>query len=605
MEYEITLDATPAPRGQANITATTDGQIVYMDLFNPADAEHRHKFLQAITKHLPGLNGQERVLESRLMDLAVEVEAVRATQATSTEATPKQGRSLGWTEPEPWPDPVNGAELLDGFKALFERFLVLPEHGGELLALWSLYAWCFDCFDISPILAVTSPEKQCGKSRLLDVLGAVVRNPLPTSNISTAALFRIIEQGAPTVLIDEGDAFLEGKGEEMRGLLNAGWSRGTSKVQRVCEPDFEVRSFSVWAPKAIAAIGTLPETVESRSIILRMERKTAGEPIERLRLRKLPQLTESFRRQAARWVQDNTEELMEAEPEAPAAVLNDRMRENVEVLIAVGDVASGKWPEVARVVVGAIAGIMESEEGPAVTLLGDIQTIFTEQGAERIPTEGLLASLKELPDRPWDSWSRGKGLNAYGLSRLLRRFRIKSDKWKVEGRTVRGYVQNDFKAAIARYLPDQGFQSDPSATGLKTKENSENQSATQRPPVADWKTEIPLESLSGGGGGGLKPPMEGKKTSRASDEPPDWTDDDIEHTPPKSGQSEMFSQGKHACRTCGHRRDGCELLAQRMKENPRGALEGSCERWQGVCVVDATTTTTRDKPTAVAGTLEV
>ncbi|HIN96031.1 MAG TPA: hypothetical protein EYN03_10345, partial [Planctomycetes bacterium] len=78
---------------------------------------------------------------------------------------------------EPWPDPVDGAELLNQLVSEFRRFLVLPDHGDVMLAAWTLHTYCFEQFDYSPILHVTSPTKQCAKSRVLEVLAKLAHNP--------------------------------------------------------------------------------------------------------------------------------------------------------------------------------------------------------------------------------------------------------------------------------------------------------------------------------------------------------------------------------------------------------------------------------------------
>ena len=61
---------------------------------------------------------------------------------------------------------------------------------------------------IAPILALTSPEKRCGKSTVLALLKSLVLRRLPCSNITSASLFRAVEAWAPTLLIDEADTFL-------------------------------------------------------------------------------------------------------------------------------------------------------------------------------------------------------------------------------------------------------------------------------------------------------------------------------------------------------------------------------------------------------------
>ena len=116
----------------------------------------------------------------------------------------------------------------------------------------------------------------------------LVAQPLPTANISDAALFRAIQLQRPTLLFDEVDAIF-GKGsrerEELRGILNGGWTRGGC-VHRIGGPQRDsLESFDVFCPKALAAIGGLPDTVADRSITLTLKRKTAEERVERFRRR--------------------------------------------------------------------------------------------------------------------------------------------------------------------------------------------------------------------------------------------------------------------------------------------------------------------------------
>src|SRR5262249_18361555 len=71
---------------------------------------------------------------------------------------------------EPWPEPVSGAALLDDICGILTRYMILPKHAAEAIALWVLHAWCVDAWDISPILIIVSPTKQCGKTTLLTII---------------------------------------------------------------------------------------------------------------------------------------------------------------------------------------------------------------------------------------------------------------------------------------------------------------------------------------------------------------------------------------------------------------------------------------------------
>ena len=99
------------------------------------------------------------------------------------------------------------------------------------MALWALHTHVFDCFNHSPRLAITSPEKGCGKTTALDVLRELVARPLPTSNVTVSAVFRTIEIANPTLLIDEADTFLK-ENEELRGILNSGTARARQSFAR-------------------------------------------------------------------------------------------------------------------------------------------------------------------------------------------------------------------------------------------------------------------------------------------------------------------------------------------------------------------------------------
>src|SRR5438128_1860471 len=53
---------------------------------------------------------------------------------------------------EPWPDPVDGGNLLDRLTEVARKHLVLPNGAAEAIALWVVHAHAHDCFDISPVL---------------------------------------------------------------------------------------------------------------------------------------------------------------------------------------------------------------------------------------------------------------------------------------------------------------------------------------------------------------------------------------------------------------------------------------------------------------------
>ena len=185
------------------------------------------------------------------------------------------------------PSEAEGAQLLHEVESFITQFVILPPYTALALALWVLATFCFDAFDAIAYLCVTSPTPRCGKTRFLEVLSLLVFNPERTASVSEAALFRIIEANRPTLLLDEAET-LRGKSERaeyLRGLLNAG-NRRDASVTRCVGQNHNVQRFSVYCPKIVAGIGSMPHTIRDRSILIEMQRRKDSERVARFLLRK-------------------------------------------------------------------------------------------------------------------------------------------------------------------------------------------------------------------------------------------------------------------------------------------------------------------------------
>jgi hypothetical protein len=187
-----------------------------------------------------------------------------------------------WTPPvisslEPVSTAVDTATLLADVRAFLCRFLILPgARFYDAMALFVLHAHAIGAADTSPRFILKSPEKESGKTRGLEVLSLLVPAPLAVMNTTTAAIFRLLAEEQATVLFDEVDAIFNskvGNYEDLRALLNAGYRRGAT-VARVVGEGKKMRTerFPVFAATALAAIGDLPDTIESRAIIVPMRR---------------------------------------------------------------------------------------------------------------------------------------------------------------------------------------------------------------------------------------------------------------------------------------------------------------------------------------------
>lgn len=399
-----------------------------------------------------------------------------------------QGQALDLEEPEPWPDPVDGAELLRDLVRTIRLYVAMAEEFAAAIALWLVHAHAPDASVISPRLAITSPEKRCGKTTTLEVLYRLVRKPLLSASLTVATLFRVIEKYGPVLLIDEADQFLGAQERgELRGILNAGHRAGGS-VLRCVGDDHEPRSFLVYGPVVVALIGRLYDTLADRSIEIPLRRRRRDEKVERLRLDRdgpFPDL----RSRLARWAADNADSLRSADPDLPD-VLHDRARDNWRPLIAAADLAGGEWPELAREAAAKIAGGSVDEESAGVMLLADLREMFEKEGADRLASETIVENLATMDHRPWPEWRKGSAITKRQVAKLLGVHEIKSRNVRTPRGVLKGYEADDFAEAWERYLPPPCGNATPlhayEINGLgvadsETGEELENPNATRNP----------------------------------------------------------------------------------------------------------------------------
>jgi putative DNA primase/helicase len=428
---------------------------------DPQRAETAAAVLREFAENLEGRDQLDRetaresaiaALKGKLSSPARIVDAALRSERMEV-GSPGQGTALaGLSDTEPWPVEVNGSDLLGELKRAFERYVMLPAGASVALSLWVVFSHTIDAFPIAPVLALISPQLRCGKTTLLGILRRLVARPLATSNVTVAALFRVVEKYSPTLLIDEGDTFLRSS-DDLRGLINSGHTRDTAFVLRTAGDDHEPRSFSTWGAKAIAQIGRLPETIRDRSVTVPMQRKTAAEPVDKLRGRGAAELAE-LQQKCARWTIDNLAALRECEPLAPHE-LHDRAADNWRPLLAIAEVAEGDWSIQARQAALILScGEAADSESVGVQLLSDIQKAFDEKKEDRFFTDDLLAYLHSLEDRPWPEWGRTrKPMTAVALARQLKPFGIQPKQIRIAIDSKKGYSRPWFEDAFLRYLP--------------------------------------------------------------------------------------------------------------------------------------------------------
>lgn len=354
------------------------------------------------------------------------------------------------------------ARLLDEIDDLLNLYVAFPSDSDRhAVAAWAVHCWALEAFDSTPRLAILSPEKGSGKTRLLEVLELVVPGPIHAVNLSAAALFRLVadESRTTTLLLDEADTYLSAKNamnhEDIRGLVNAGHRRGAKAYRVRAEAGMTVEAFEAFAPVALAGIGDLPDTITDRSIVLGMKRRAPSEQVASFRRRRALENTAALRQALQEHGPALADTLEGVEPVMPDGVV-DRPADVWEALVAIGDLAGDEWSQ--RIRTAAVAAVTQQEPDEltiGARLLSDLRTIFVERDdPDAIATQDLLDALHEDEEAPWGDWY-GSPLDPRGLAKILKRYDVRSTTVRTEehDRPLKGYKRETLWDAWAHWLP--------------------------------------------------------------------------------------------------------------------------------------------------------
>lgn len=352
------------------------------------------------------------------------------------------------------------AALLRASVEQMGRYVVLPgEAEATALALFVAHTFAVDGAHATPYLLVTSPERQSGKTRMLENLELQVARPWRLTGASEAAMFRKIAAEKPTLMLDEIDAIFGShtdRTEPLRAILNAG-NRPGACVSRCVGEKSEVHDFCVFCPKVLAGIDVgkkIPETIRDRSIPIRMQRKTGTETVEKFRARFVDAECAPLRQEFEVWALDACDLLTEAVPEVPDE-LGDRAAEGWEPLLAIADLAGGEWPGRARSAAVKLSAPSEDSDQTYGALL--LEAMRAAIGtADRITSAEALEWINGDEELPFGAWRDGKGLDGRSLNKLLKPYGVRSrtiDLPEQGHKKLKGYLREHLTEAWARWLP--------------------------------------------------------------------------------------------------------------------------------------------------------
>ncbi len=344
---------------------------------------------------------------------------------------------------------------IDRLAQFLERFVFFKDKCLYLLiALWIVSTYKSHLFEYTGYLFGYSPEPQCGKTRLLEVLDQLVFN---SSDIlispSTAILFRTAH--GTTQILDEVDSWQNQ--DEVRGILNAGFKKGA--VVKRLEPDseaeggYEVAVFPVYAPRALAGIGfrILSDTTRDRTFAFEMLRQTKKERREKFRLRKLRDQIDDLREEIEllwSFMEDEVADLYDDDQSFPYLErFQDRTMDIAEPLAAILEAAYDGHPlleEMRQQFLQAIAITRNDQQGEMKDhrILRHLMDLAKKKE--------LIGNATELAEK---CSSLLEKLSQYEVSTVLRRYGFTTKSIRKDGVSKYRYILSYETLAdlVARY----------------------------------------------------------------------------------------------------------------------------------------------------------
>jgi putative DNA primase/helicase len=403
---------------------------------------------------------------------------------------------------ERWPDPVpDVAPLLDEIIAEVSRYVVAPNPMFDTVALWCAFTHLVQRDDlgvyISPRLAIQAPDRNCGKTVLLEAIACAVPRQDMVLSTSASSIFRSVDVDKNTLLIDEVDLLLkDDRNPELHAVLNGGHRRSTARVKRVerrTDGSFDPTTYNCFTAVALAGIKRLPPTLQDRSIVIFLQRAVAGEVREHL-VNSESEALMTLRRKLARWAED-LRALPAVDRPQP---LSNRKGDNWYPLRQIAALAGGDWP--ARAMAAALGAVSaHTAPGGALTeLLDGVWRVFDEKRRVRLHTAEIVADLLEMDEGKWRQVDKGKSVSAYYLRETLGDVMPDTPelsaarRWREGANTRFGYTIDHLREPWRRYLgkkpPGEG---DDSAKAQGPQDEPAQPQEPERPGAPACEPEAP------------------------------------------------------------------------------------------------------------------
>ena len=202
--------------------------------------------------------------------------------------------------------PVDVQKTTETLRNDIRRLIWMDAQASTVMSLWIAGTYVFQAFQAYPYFWFNG-LKGTAKTLGLEYMERTAYHAKMSSMLTNSALFRTVDETQATILCDEGESLLVGGGKEQDqkarervSLFNAGYKAGATVTLTESRGEkFVVRNFSAYSPKAIASIGAVQDTLQSRSLIFimlkAMEGKYSTEMVDDTKCQKIVEQLYHFR----------------------------------------------------------------------------------------------------------------------------------------------------------------------------------------------------------------------------------------------------------------------------------------------------------------------
>jgi len=170
---------------------------------------------------------------------------------------------------------VSPVEVYEKVKKAWQQYIEFDNVDlYDLVTLWTIGTYFYHLFNTYPYLYIGG-LKRTGKTKLLTVASLLAFNGILSNNITTPSLYRLIQSGRCTLLLDETEKLSrKERAEELRNILLAGYKKGLEvyRTEKKKNEQLVPEAFQVYSPKIVCNIGGIEDVLEDRCITIIMKR---------------------------------------------------------------------------------------------------------------------------------------------------------------------------------------------------------------------------------------------------------------------------------------------------------------------------------------------